>query len=78
MSLLTQGEVGEVLSVTPRTLRRWGAKGILRPIRIGGVTRYRAHEIAALIDDTSPAGQPGSVTTPTAATGPRDSAISRS
>jgi excisionase family DNA binding protein len=70
MPLLTQGEVGEVLRVTRRTIRRWDAKGILRPIRVGGVTRYRADEITALIDpsnDASPPGLASPVTTADAA-----------
>jgi len=37
------------LRVTDRTIRTWAANGILRVVRIGGVRRYRASDIAALI-----------------------------
>jgi hypothetical protein len=64
-SLLTQREVATQLRVTPRTVRRWDRAGLLQPIRLGGVTRYRADAITALIDpsnDTSPPGTASSVT----------------
>lgn len=35
--------------VAGRTVKRWAARGVLEPVRIGGTTRYRADEVNALI-----------------------------
>jgi excisionase family DNA binding protein len=49
--LLTTDQVAAILQVTPRTVRRWGCDGVLPRLRAGGrVTRYRAADLAALID----------------------------
>lgn len=47
--LLTEIETAAALRVTDRTIRTWAANGILPVVQIGGVTRYRASDIAALI-----------------------------
>jgi hypothetical protein len=47
--LLTEIETAAALRVTDRTIRTWAANGILHVVRIGGVKRYRASDIAALI-----------------------------
>lgn len=47
--LLTAPEVAAILQVTPRTVWRWAAAGRLPRVRINGITRYRASDIAALI-----------------------------
>jgi hypothetical protein len=47
--LLTEIETAAALRVTDRTIRTWAANGILHVVRIGGVRRYRASDIAALI-----------------------------
>jgi len=61
-SLLIEPEVAELFRVTPRTVQRWKVAGILNPIHVGGVTRYRATDVAALIDpptSEAPAGNQG-------------------
>jgi excisionase family DNA binding protein len=57
-TLLTPEEVAQLLRVTPRTVRRWGAEGTLERIRLGGrLTRYRADDVQRLIsNDVAPAG----------------------
>ena len=51
--LLTEREVADVFRVTPRTIRRWAAGGTLDAIRVHGTTRYRADDVAALIDPST-------------------------
>lgn len=78
MPLLTQREVATQMRVTPRTVRRWGRAGLLQPIRIGGVTRYRADEISALLrpcNDVAPTGTGARSSTSTDAAGARGDAI---
>lgn len=83
--LLTAHDVATHLLVGDRTLRRWEARGILIAIRVGGVKRYRADDVRALIgpsssespDDDAAPGRAPRVTTSTAAAGTRDSAIIR-
>lgn len=60
--LLTEPETAAALRVTDRTIRTWVAKGILSAVRIGGVKRYRASDIAALIDPSTRTGHAGNVT----------------
>lgn len=48
--LATEQEVAEFFRVSPRTVRRWSKSGTLRPVRVGGTTRYRISEIQALLD----------------------------
>ncbi|MEA2190753.1 MAG: Helix-turn-helix domain [Solirubrobacteraceae bacterium] len=48
--LLRPDEVATILQVTPRTVRRWGAAGILERIRLGDrLTRYTVESVEALI-----------------------------
>lgn len=58
--LLTPAEVAAILRVTPRTVRRYGAAGMLERVSIGGrIRRYTAESVEALVDphhDESPAG----------------------
>jgi excisionase family DNA binding protein len=57
-TLLTEQEVADVFRVTSRTVRRWATAGTLEAIRVGGVTRYRADAVTALvgpINDQEPA-----------------------
>lgn len=65
--LLTADQVAAHLGVTRRTLRRWAADGHLQPVIVGPRTlRYRADEIAALIDPgngSSAAGERRSIET---------------
>jgi len=59
--LLTECEVAGVFRVSGRTVRRWAASGILPAIQIGGVRRYSADRIAALIDPSTSIGHAGGV-----------------
>jgi hypothetical protein len=57
--LLTERDVAALFSVTTRTVQAWGRSGVLNPVRVGGVTRYRADDIDRLIgttNDVAPAG----------------------
>lgn len=49
--LLTVREVAEVLRVSPLTIKRWGKKGKLPPIRINsrGDRRYRKEAVLYLL-----------------------------
>lgn len=49
--LLTLREVSELLRVSPLTLKRWGKRGKLPPIRINsrGDRRYRKETVLALL-----------------------------
>ena len=58
--LLTEREVADIFTVSPRTVRRWATAGELTAIRIGGVTRYREAEVLnviAPINEEGPRGQ---------------------
>lgn len=48
--LLTAYEVAELLKVNVRTVWRWARSGRIRRVRIGGVSRYRADDLVALLD----------------------------
>jgi excisionase family DNA binding protein len=45
---LTVDEVAEILSVSRVTLWSWAKKGILTPVQIGNLKRYRLSEIEKL------------------------------
>lgn len=49
--LLTTKEVAEILRVSPLTIKRWGKKGILPPIRINsrGDRRYTKEQVLWLL-----------------------------
>lgn len=53
--LLTVKQVAEIFQVTPLTIKRWGKKGILPPIRINsrGDRRYTKDQILWLIGQRS-------------------------
>ena len=50
-SMLTIREASRLLSIHSNTLRRWGARGLIREYRIGpgGHRRFKAEDVAALI-----------------------------
>ena len=50
--LLTMKRVSEMLGVSSMTLRRWDAKGILKPFRptLRNVRRYRKQDIIKFIN----------------------------
>ena len=55
--LLRPDEVAAILQVTPRTVRRWGAAGVLERIRLGErLTRYTAESVEALIHPSNDIG----------------------
>jgi len=49
--MLTVGEVCQLLNIHSNTLRRWGAKGLIKEYRIGpgGQRRYVADDVLALL-----------------------------
>ena len=53
--LMTVREVAEVLRVSPLTIKRWGKKGILPPIRINsrGDRRYKKEAVLWKLGITS-------------------------
>ena len=54
--LLTPAEVAALFRVDPKTVTRWAKAGKLTSIRtLGGHRRYRASEVHALLDASSPA-----------------------
>ncbi|MEI7814718.1 MAG: helix-turn-helix domain-containing protein [Coriobacteriia bacterium] len=48
--LLTTEEVAQWLRCSPRSVRNYTAKGILRAVRVGGHVRYRATTLEALLE----------------------------
>jgi excisionase family DNA binding protein len=49
---LTVDQVCEILSVSRVTLWSWDRKGILNPVRVGNLKRYRLSEIESLGENT--------------------------
>jgi len=47
--LLTRNEVAERLRVTRKTLERWEQSGILLPVRMEGLIRYRPQDVEDFI-----------------------------
>jgi predicted DNA-binding transcriptional regulator AlpA len=47
--LLTTDEVCEMLSISRVTAWQWDNKGIIKPIRIGNLKRYRLSDIETII-----------------------------
>ena len=56
-SLLSAKEVMEILNVSRRTIYYWIKKGILTPVRIGGVYRFHPEDIQALVEGDRPDGK---------------------
>jgi excisionase family DNA binding protein len=53
--LITLDELARMMGVSKRTIARRSADGsIPRPVRIGGATRWRRHEVEAWIDAGCP------------------------
>ena len=51
-------EVSRLLGVHPNTVRRWGAKGIIREYRQpGGHRRIRVEDVTAILLDSKPGGR---------------------
>lgn len=54
--LLTTQEVADLLRVTRSSISRWSKIGILTPIRIGGLLRFRRDQVERLLEpNTEPA-----------------------
>lgn len=47
--LLTTAEVADLLRVSRASVSRWAKDGVLRPIRVGGVVRFRRDDVDALL-----------------------------
>lgn len=48
--LLRLGEAARVAGVHERTIRRWAATGLLRPIKVGAESRYEPQDLAIAIE----------------------------
>jgi excisionase family DNA binding protein len=48
--LLRVPQVARVFGVSERTVYRWIDSGLLRPIRVGGTTRFRLDDIERLLE----------------------------
>lgn len=48
--LVLQDKVADDLKVSGTTLWRWGRKGVLHPVKIGGKVYYRKAEIEAIVE----------------------------
>ena len=51
-SLLTTDEVKEALRVTRQTLSAWNRRGILKPVKISRVLRYKRDDVLRLLGET--------------------------
>ncbi len=47
----TREEVCRLLSVDESTLWRWAKKDYLKPLKVGGLVRYKSTDIAKLLED---------------------------
>jgi len=53
--LVTPQDLAQVLQVSTRTLYRWIDQGrLVRPMRIGGVMRWRWGDVARWLEDQAP------------------------
>lgn len=57
--LLRCREVAVLVGVDESTVKKWTRTGLLKPVRIGGATRYRRSDIEALADSTCGNGPGG-------------------
>lgn len=57
--LLRTREVAALTGVSPRTVEYWRERGVLEPVRIGGVTRYRRSDVEALAKSPKNKERPG-------------------
>ena len=54
-ALLTPKQVAARFSVSPKTIGRWGDRGVLRPVRTsGGHRRFRTSDVDALVTSLAP------------------------
>lgn len=53
-TILLPAEVAEMLRTSERHLKRLASGGLLRPVRIGGVNRYRLADIHHYLDSLAP------------------------
>ncbi len=59
--LLSVTEVGEIFGRAPRTIRSWIARGLLRPVRVGGSVFVPLTQIEALLVPAETKGAPSGV-----------------
>lgn len=52
--LLTTQEVADTLRVSRASVSRWAKTGVLSPIRVGGIVRFRRTEVDALLEPATP------------------------
>lgn len=50
VTYLTRAQVLEKLNIRPETLWRWGKRGYLVPIAVGGQNRYRSTDIDEILE----------------------------
>lgn len=48
--LMKTGEVADVFRVSPSTVSRWAAKGVIPCIRLGGSLRFRRADVEAFVE----------------------------
>jgi excisionase family DNA binding protein len=54
-ALLTTADVAKILAVSKTTVRRLQDSGDLDPVRVGGSVRFRAKDVASLVEAASSA-----------------------
>lgn len=42
---MTKSDVAKMVGVSVRTVENWGKNGILSPLKIGGIVRYRRQDV---------------------------------
>lgn len=47
---LSPAKVCELLDIDPTTLWRWDKKGLLHPLKLGGVNRYKKSDIERILN----------------------------
>lgn len=55
--MLNVDEVATLLATTPRSLRRWDEEGYLKPIKIGGVNKWRYSDVFRLMNGEETLGR---------------------
>ncbi len=48
--LLTADQVAEIFSINRSTVSRWGLRGVLPVVKVGGLRRYRRDDVERLLE----------------------------
>lgn len=56
--LVTRAEGAKHIGATERTFDRWVAKGLIKPVWLGTMKRFRLADIDSLISETAPPRSP--------------------